>query len=406
MIQPDFPELLKRRIGLDTACIGEAAVSRAVRLRMQASGVDDEASYWTRLLSSEEEMQQLIEAVVVPETWFFRYPESLKALAGLALRHRGELRILSLPCSTGEEPYSIAMALLDAGLKPEAFRIDGVDVSERALAVAQAGRYGRNAFRGGEQGFRLRYFDAHGQLSRAVMNCVRFMQGNLFDPVLQAGLPGYDVLFCRNLLIYFDSTTQARALATLTRMVSTDGAIFVGPAEASLLTARGYPALAGAGAFAFSARPAPMPALRPRRAPDRSSVAALSQAAPRPPAFSSAVRLLPVPPPASPPVDAAQRDAALQSVAALADQGRLDEAWAASEAFMAKHGASAGIWYLRGLIKDAGGQVEAAHDAYRKALYLDPAHRQAMLQLAALLHAEGKQEASERLSARARRLGP
>ena len=255
----DFSGLLKRRIGLDCASIGQAAVLRAVRLRMQAIGEKDEAGYWSYLQASEEEIRQLIEAVVVPETWFFRYPESLSALAQLALRRGGELRLLSLPCSTGEEPYSIAMALLDAGLPPSAFRIDAVDVSERALEQARIGRYGRNAFRGGEQAFRQRYFSSDGQLSRAVMDCVRFVHGNLFDAGLLSALPPYDFVFCRNLLIYFDSATQTRALAVLTRLVRRDGAIFVGPAEASLLTARGHPALPPSRAFAFAAAPSLAP---------------------------------------------------------------------------------------------------------------------------------------------------
>ncbi len=394
----DFSGLLKRRIGLDSASIGQAAVLRAVRLRMQAIGQTDEAAYWAHLQASEEEVRQLIEAVVVPETWFFRYPESLSALAQLALRRGGELRLLSLPCSTGEEPYSIAMALLDAGLPSQAFRIDAVDVSERALEQARTGRYGRNAFRGGDQVFRQRYFSSDGQLSRAVMDCVRFVHGNLFEAGLLSALPPYDFVFCRNLLIYFDSATQTRALGVLTRLARRDGAIFVGPAEASLLTARGHPALPPARAFAFAAAPgialplgaAPRARLAPRPAPKP----------PVPPAPA------PAPAPARiafPRLAVAADGESLREVAALADQGRLDEAWQASEAHLHRHGPSAQIWYLRGLVKDAAGQAGPAQEAYRKALYLDPAHRQALLQLAALMQAAGNQEEARRLRARASR---
>ncbi|QII86271.1 protein-glutamate O-methyltransferase CheR [Bordetella hinzii] len=395
----DFSGLLKRRIGLDCASIGQAAVLRAVRLRMQAIGEKDEAGYWSYLQASEEEIRQLIEAVVVPETWFFRYPESLSALAQLALRRGGELRLLSLPCSTGEEPYSIAMALLDAGLPPSAFRIDAVDVSERALEQARIGRYGRNAFRGGEQAFRQRYFSSDGQLSRAVMDCVRFVHGNLFDAGLLSALPPYDFVFCRNLLIYFDSATQTRALAVLTRLVRRDGAIFVGPAEASLLTARGHPALPPSRAFAFAAAPSLAPP---------ASAAPRTRLAPRPAPKPSTPSTPPTPVPAPariafPRLGAAADGESLREVAALADQGRLEEAWQASEAHLHRHGPSAQIWYLRGLVKDAAGQAGPAQEAYRKALYLDPAHRQALLQLAALLQATGNQEEARRLRARASR---
>jgi chemotaxis methyl-accepting protein methylase len=88
---------------------------------------------------------------------------------------------------------------------------------------------------------------------RTEIGQVRFVHGNLFDAGLLSALPPYDFVFCRNLLIYFDSATQTRALAVLTRLVRRDGAIFVGPAEASLLTARGHPALPPSRAFAFAA---------------------------------------------------------------------------------------------------------------------------------------------------------
>ncbi|MCR2702875.1 hypothetical protein NSP05_24570, partial [Salmonella enterica] len=72
----DFSAALKRKMGLDSGSIGSAAIERAVRHRMQAAGSDDEQDYLALLQTSPAEMQQLIEAVIVPETWFFRYPES------------------------------------------------------------------------------------------------------------------------------------------------------------------------------------------------------------------------------------------------------------------------------------------------------------------------------------------
>ena len=111
-----FFDFLKERIGLDVASVGEAIIERAVRQRSQALQGLSADQYWQRLQTSSEEQQALIEAVIVPETWFFRYPESFATLARLAVTRLGEikhmraLRILSLPCSTGEEPYSIAMA--------------------------------------------------------------------------------------------------------------------------------------------------------------------------------------------------------------------------------------------------------------------------------------------------------
>ncbi|NEM13145.1 MAG: chemotaxis protein CheR, partial [Xanthomonas perforans] len=128
--------------------------------RVAALGCANEDAYWLKVHNCASEQQALVEAVVVPETWFFRYPESFVALVNLARERSTQLagarplRILSLPCSTGEEPYSIAMALLDAGLPGDGFRIDAMDISEVNLQRAERALYGRNSFRGDDLSFR------------------------------------------------------------------------------------------------------------------------------------------------------------------------------------------------------------------------------------------------------------
>ncbi|SPT38574.1 Chemotaxis protein methyltransferase [Achromobacter denitrificans] len=270
MLVDEFSALLKRKMGLDSGSIGKAAVERAVRHRMNAVGVADEHEFLRQLHTVPGEMQQLIEAVIVPETWFFRYPESQIAMAGLArarlfavgVPESRVLRILSVPCASGEEPYSIAMALLDAGVPAARFQVDAVDISERMVQFAQRAMYGRNAFRGDDLAYRDRHFvetaDGH-QLNAQVRERVRFQHGNLFDGNLLAGVAPYDFVFCRNLLIYFDGPTQERAVQVLRRFTRNDGVIFVGPAETSLLTQRRLPALPLARAFAFRAQALPAP---------------------------------------------------------------------------------------------------------------------------------------------------
>jgi len=127
----DLVDLLKTSIGLDAASIGTLAIERAVEQRRSACGLPDLAAYWRCLQSSDDELQQLIEAVVVSETWFFRHDDTFPLFVGQMrdswLRNpAGTVQLLSLPCSTGEEPYSMAMALLDGGIPPERFRIDEI----------------------------------------------------------------------------------------------------------------------------------------------------------------------------------------------------------------------------------------------------------------------------------------
>ncbi|WP_271408971.1 CheR family methyltransferase [Pseudomonas sp. Q1-7] len=405
-----FEALLKRRIGLEAESVGRVVIERAVRHRIAAAGCDDEEAYWHRLNASPAEQQALVEAVVVPETWFFRYPESFAALGRLAferlpmLAGGRPLRILSLPCATGEEPFSIVMALLDAGLAPGLFQVDAVDISEQVLERARRGVYGRNSFRGDDLGFRERYFIPTGEgyaLARQVAAKVRFLRGNLLDPGLLAGEPAYDFVFCRNLLIYFDRPTQGAVLEVLKRLVQKEGALFIGPAEASLLSQKGMQPLGYPQAFVFRhaapqavakpARPSvlPPPPVAPAALPAR------AQGHPRPP--------LPKPEqPKAQPVTA-DREAALLEIASLANSGRSSEARAACDAFLAAHGPCADAFYWLGLLSDVAGKVDEAQDYYRKALYLAPQHAEALAHLAALLAARGDRAGAQRLQQRASR---
>ncbi|MEB0039567.1 CheR family methyltransferase [Pseudomonas sp. MH10] len=410
-----FFAFLKDRIGLDVASVGEAIIERAVRQRSVLAKSQDIEGYWQVLLTSATEQQALIEAVIVPETWFFRYPESFATLGKLAQARLAELmgvrplRILSLPCSTGEEPYSIAMALFDAGLIAQQFQIDAVDISPLSIEWAQRGVYGKNSFRGEQVEFRDRHFsaDADGFLiSERVQTQVNFQPGNVLDPGLFATQPAYDFVFCRNLLIYFDLATQQRVFNVLKNWTRVDGVLFIGPAEGNLLSRLGMRSIGVAQSFAFSRHADSVPE------PVASFVA---------PAFSRPLTPVPWPPTPRPMVAmpskaaAAQRasdgrvvvntDAAdlLSTIATLANQGNSAEARAACERYLQLYEPVAQVFYWLGLLSDLGGQSAEALGLYRKALYLQPQHPEALAQLAALLASQGDLMGARRLHERAAR---
>ena len=412
----DFEGLLRRSIGLNAASIGSAAIARAVQERLSACKLGDPAAYWERVRTSDTELQALIEAVVVPETWFFRDRESFAALAVLMRDEfvpglgAGALTLLSLPCSTGEEPYSMAMALLDAGIPANRFRVDAVDVSERVLSHAAKAVYGRNSFRGDDLSFRDRHFGAtpHGyRLSETVRRQVRFQQGNLFSDRLLAGPDRYDVVFCRNVLIYFDRETQDRTILVLTRLLTGKGLLFVAPAETALPSSHGFVAISMPLAFAFrrivaAPRPPPAPAVARRLQPSPPARPA-ARPAPAPPVARAA---LPVGSASRPPVPRAKADATTDITEAtrLADHGHFVEAATCCEAHVRRHGPSAAAYYLMGLVRDATGNQAEAGTFYRKALYLDPGHYDAQIHLAFLMEKQGDAAGAQVLRNRARRL--
>ena len=400
--------LLRSEIGLDAASIGSSLIERIIRLRMKSHGLKKPDDYQQLLNTSRAELKELIEAVVVTETWFFRDREPFTAFAKLVVQewlpqHPGtELRVLSVPCSSGEEPYSLAMSLLDAQVPADLFVIDAVDISTHALARAQEAVYGKNSFRGKDLDFRDRHFKRSKEgyaLNADVRTCVRFHHDNVLGHDFLARHTPYDFIFCRNLLIYFDRATQIQALGKLHRLLVPAGVLFVGPAELPLVIDNGF--INANIAMAFACRKINTPAVA-RREPRPSAHAGLRSEIPRPKAPDSGRETLDLKPPVKSTRIAPAAISELDVAQQLADEGRLADAANLCEAHLARHGLSARACYLLGLVKDAGNDPEAI-TFYRKALYLDPNHYEALVHMALLLEKNGDNEGARSLKRRAER---
>ncbi|MBC7683899.1 MAG: tetratricopeptide repeat protein [Bdellovibrionales bacterium] len=394
-------DLLRERTGLNlTAQVAE----RAVAARLVQLGLDNAQAYLAAI--SPDELKALAELVVVPESWMFRDPEAFAAVVRFVSARLAEVpdrvvRILSLPCAGGEEPYSIAMALADAGVPPSATLIAAVDLSEAALARARQGRYTRNAFRGADLSFRERHFSAVGaeyQINDALRGQVSFSQGNLLAIDTYASAGRYDILFCRNLLIYFNDATTATAISKLHHLLADDGLLFAGYAEVPAFCRHGFSPLRTPGAFALlkSSGAEPAPKAQLQAAPPRAT-RALPTAAPAAPA----ARPRPAPPAVS---EAADPQLLLQQASQLADQGNYGAAANACQAVLATDPDSADAYYLLGLVSECTGRPGVAGEYWRRCAYLQPDHYEALCQLALLAETDGNAAQAESLRQRAARV--
>jgi len=215
--------------------------------RLEALNLTSFRDYYHYLRYDEQrsrEFVELMDILTTNETYFFREEYQLRAFTDEILtemyeRKSGQgdltLRIWSAGCSTGEEPYTLSMLLLD---KPEfrTWRIEiiGTDISQRVLQIARKGVYGKSSFRAiPEQYIRRHFIEEEGgmRISDAVRERVSFSQFNLMDSQRLMLLGKMDLIFCRNVIIYFDQEAKKQVIDSFYRMLNDYGILLLGHAE-------------------------------------------------------------------------------------------------------------------------------------------------------------------------------
>jgi chemotaxis protein methyltransferase WspC len=228
-----------------------------------------------------------------------------------------------------------------------------------------------------------------------VRRLVRFQRGNILSAECLPETGIYDFVFCRNLLIYFDRPTQTATLAKLRRLLVPRGALFTGSAELPLALEHGFLALNLPRGFACRrAEPAHSPA--PNVRPDNSPAAKPAARVHLPVAIVPDAAVAP----------AAARPTRLARARELAVQGQFAEAQMLCESHLREDGASSEAYFIMGLVQDAAGEDEQAVECYRKALYLEPGHLDALHQWASLSERNGRPDQATRLRQRAVRRMP
>jgi chemotaxis protein methyltransferase CheR len=239
-----FRALVEQRTGLSFVAGKTDDLAELLRQRAAASGMEP-AVYLARFEHGDAraELRDLAPLLTVAETFFFRHASQIDAFRALAQQHMTQpasagrpLRVLSAGCASGEEAYTLAIVLreLQAGAQPNAV-IMGVDLNPKVIERARRARYSEWSLRSVGDDVRTRWFRRSGgeqQLDPSIHAAVSFVEGNLVQPDRELLGPGrWDVIFCRNVLMYFSPDKARLALANLTRALSDAGHLFMGHAE-------------------------------------------------------------------------------------------------------------------------------------------------------------------------------
>jgi len=405
----DIFHVLKNEMGLSPETVGLETVERIVERRMKAVGEKTVASYCRLVKSSADEKQALFNEISVPETWFFRDHEPFRALSGFVKElglGEGVLNILSIPCSTGEEPYSIAMVLNDVGLSKDRFRIDAADISTEVLKKARKGIYSDHSFRGKDIAYRDKYFkhkDGEYFISDDIKSTVNFVNRNVLEQGFMSGKGPYDVVFCRNLLIYFDYETKCKVLNTLSGLMSQKAMLVLGHAETGRMPEGVFESLHLPGSFAYQKAGACVPKSKKTASVFASTASFVSsEIKPSKSAAHASAKKTRVVETVVP--TAENVDEWVASIQALADAGQLKEAITECDCLIEAVPDSAQGYYLKGVVLLAFDADVDATAAFKKAVYLDPKNYQSLIHLAVLSEELGELRASENYRARAERL--
>jgi chemotaxis protein methyltransferase CheR len=237
-------ELLYRWTGMIFGANKRYYIERRISARMARSGLPDVRAYLGFAAANAAEREALINAFTINETYFYREEHQFAALAREILpelirtRRPGDLiRIWSMPCSTGEEAYSIAIWLLENWPLVDAYNIEivGSDVDTAALDLARAGHYAARALARLPDDVAERYFEPERGHRRKIIDdlreSVRFIPANIVDRSTLAGLGRFDVILCRNLLIYFDDDSRLQAASNLFESLNGGGFVCLGHSE-------------------------------------------------------------------------------------------------------------------------------------------------------------------------------
>jgi chemotaxis protein methyltransferase WspC len=388
----EVEHVIGERLGLDLAALGPAVSPRSIENRMRANRAQSERDYLELLVSQPRELEALAAELVVSETWFFRggFPLFQRLAQFLATRAGARaagspVRVLSVPCSTGEEPYSLAIAVREIGLPTERCTIDAVDLSQTHIDRAVAAVYSSFAFREPGPDIRPLYFrqvGAHWTPLAQVRQCIHFRTGNIIAPSFLTDEAPYDLIICRNLFIYLNAEGRRRAIAALDRLLALDGILCVTPAEADRLASEHF---VPEGPIEFGLYRRGDRAAPPLRKPIAQRLANWEPPPLHPPLAPQSLAQE-IPPPRLLEV---RQQSPLSAAQELADAGRLAEARSACEQLVRTQTALPDAYTLLGVIHQAEGRHAEAGDAFRKALYLAPNHPEALTHMIVWCESEG-----------------
>jgi chemotaxis protein methyltransferase WspC len=393
---------------LEPSLLEGAGFDSLVKERIASCGSGDETAYVTGLDQANDEIDRLTAGIAVPETWLFRYPRSYERLVEhlhrLHVSGSTSLRMVSLGCATGQEPYCMAMCAVHAGWPAERVRIEGIDRNCEFLRSAYSAQFGAASIRTEIPDWAMHFLRRTGEMigiEPTIHSIVRFKQADVTDSTFTLDDASYDVVFCRNVLIYLNAAARVRLLKIICAAMKPDGLLFVGHAEHLIRCGELLRPVRSPHAFALERTPIESAdskkfTMATTPAPRRTASAPNGAIGRFEPATTPRVNSPSSPPPPKP-------EETLERALALADAGATDEVESMIRSIIARRGPSASAYELLGMIRMTENDINAAKRSFEQAVYLDPDRVTSLVQLAIISERLGDSRRAGVMWDRARR---
>lgn len=235
-----FRNVIYKECGISFSDTNRSILDSRLHERLRNTGVPTVRDYYNKIISDAEEMKIMLDSITTNLTRFFRNQAHFDTLSNYIIpelvkykKSRGEttINVWSAGCSTGEEPYSIAMLLKDILPAPFTFKITASDLSLKSLMIGQTGFYPDSRIIGIPENYLKRFFDKveNGyQAKKDLMSSIHFDYHNLKN---DSGLRNLDIVFCRNVLIYFDEAAQLEVVNRFWNALGPKSYLFIGHSE-------------------------------------------------------------------------------------------------------------------------------------------------------------------------------
>lgn len=367
-IAKNLAAAVEKGCGASVESFGDSFVESSARDFVREIGLSDISCLPAELESCPEKLRKFCESLCVPETWFFRQPESFEFLGVIAEKAAAEgrfLRVLCAPCSIGCEAFSIAAVIAAAGVD---FEIEAFDYSEKLIGVAKRAAYGKNCFRSAASEAAFQMKNGIFEMPDSLKKKIKFATANILDDRFSPGL--FDIIFCRNLAIYLTERSKKKLFDKILSMSAQGAVIFTGHADGFVVSDSRFERAGVEGAFA----------VRPARQKSENFSGAfigenrreqLKKRAKKinKDAVESAAAVL----------DQLPENPDCSAARALADAGDIASARSECLKMLAEYPDSAELNMLAAEIFSAQGDLANAEKYFRRARYVDPQNADAAL---------------------------